>query len=257
MENTILRGDSLLGDVGVEKLHCIRVEGDLGLLIHNTISAVVVEGGSDIESLTRVEFPRFAVVRLGVDENATIYLSNGSGVVVVGAMEVTPGRNMGYKSGWSEKVERELGLWEQLFSKVVREIWVNPCQDGEEVGLEGMYILLGDIAAVDIWGYELIVKRPFFSDDMKICSAGFIVDNLEVDPVAVSLKGGHNIVVGRYAVTINLILEGFYVDGVDVAVGGKKYVLILTTRVYGEAAHITSVEFDDVEYLDVHSVGGD
>ena len=167
-----------------------------------------------------------------MDENATTYRSDGSGIVIAGDMELIPGRKMGCKGGLLEKVECAIGLWEQLFPKAVREIWVNPCQDGEEVGLEGMYILLGDIAAVDIWGYELIVKRPFFSDDMKICSAGFIVDNLEVDPVAVSLKGGHNIVVGRYAVTINLILEGFYVDEISVAVVGKHDVLITTTRAY-------------------------
>ena len=53
-------------------------------------------------------------------ENATTYRFYGSGIVVVGAMEVIPGINMGCKGCFSNKVERELGLWEKLVPKVVR-----------------------------------------------------------------------------------------------------------------------------------------
>ena len=62
-----------------------------------------------------------------MDDNSTTYRSNGSGIVIAGAMEVIPGRNMVCKGGLLEKVEREIGLWEQLFTKLVREIWVNTC----------------------------------------------------------------------------------------------------------------------------------
>ena len=48
MDNTIFKGDSWLGDVGVGELNCSRVEGGLGLLINDMIAAVVVEGGTKI-----------------------------------------------------------------------------------------------------------------------------------------------------------------------------------------------------------------
>ena len=99
MDNKILRDDSRLGDVVMAEIHRVGVEGGLGLLIHKMIAAVVAEGGSDIESLTRAEFLQFLVVRLGVDENATTYQYDGSGIVVVGAMEAIPGRKMGCKCG--------------------------------------------------------------------------------------------------------------------------------------------------------------
>ena len=158
MDNTILRDDSWLGYVGMAELQYVRVEGGLGLLIHKMISALVVEGWFDIEFLTRSEFPRFEVVRLGVDENAKTYRSNGSGIAVIGSMEVIPGRKMACKGVLLKKVEREVGLWEQLVPNVVGEIWVNPCQDDKEVGLEGTYGSLRCIVAVEIWGYELLVK---------------------------------------------------------------------------------------------------
>ena len=102
----------------------------------------------------------------------------------------------------------------------------------------------------------MVVTQPLFSDDTKICSAGFIVENLEVDPVATSLEVVHNRVVVRDEMTITLILEGFYVDGVAAAVVGDHDLLIPTTRAYEETTHIISVYFADVGYLEVHFIGG-
>ena len=45
-----------MGDVGVAALNCVRVEGDLGLLIDGTIALVLVEDSTDIETLVRAEF---------------------------------------------------------------------------------------------------------------------------------------------------------------------------------------------------------
>ena len=71
MDNTILRGDSWLSDVGVAELKCNRVESGLGILIHEMISLIVVEGRINIETLARAELTRLAVDGLSVDDNAT------------------------------------------------------------------------------------------------------------------------------------------------------------------------------------------
>ena len=89
----------------------------------------------------------------------------------------------------------------------------------------------------------MVVKQPLFSDERKICSSGFIVKNLEVDPVIESLEAGHTLVVGSDVMTITIILEGFYVDVVDVAVLGEHDLPITTMRSYEETSHIISVDF--------------
>ena len=79
---------------------------------------------------------------------------------------------------------------------------------------------------MDIWGHQLVATRPFFSDDTMIIRAGFIINNLEVNPVAEFLEGGHNIVIGGDTIR----LEGFDINGVTVSVIGKYDVLIPTAR---------------------------
>ena len=118
-----------MGDVGVAELNCVRVEVGLGLLINELIAALVVEGWTNIETLARAEFPKFLVVGIGVDEKSKTLRSNRSGVVVVGDMEVLPGRMVGNKSGLVEKVEDEIGFWEQIVPKVVSKGQVKPFQD--------------------------------------------------------------------------------------------------------------------------------
>ena len=60
---------------------------------------------------------------------------------------------MGRKSGLADKVERDLGLWEQLVPMVVGKGRVNPCNNEKELVFEGADGLLGNIAAVDIWDH--------------------------------------------------------------------------------------------------------
>ena len=79
----------------------------------------------------------------------------------------------------------------------------------------------------------MVVTRPLFSDDMTICSSGFIVNNLEVNPVDASLEAGHNLVLGINVMTISIRLEGLYVNRVAVAVVGEHAILIPATRYYG------------------------
>ena len=125
------------------------------------------------------------------------------------------------------------------------------------MGLGGTDKSIDCIAAVDIWGYELVVTPKLFSENMTICNAGFIAENLGVDPVAALFEAGNNIVVRRNVMTITLRLRGFYVYGFSVAVVGDHDVLITTAIVDREPAHIISVEFADVGYLDVQFFGGD
>ena len=123
------------------------------------------------------------------------------------------------------------------------------------MGLDGAYGSISSIAKVDIWGHQLAVTRPLFRDDTMILSADFIINNLEVDPVAALLEAGHNLVVGGNEMVVALILEGFDVDGVVVALVSDHDVLIPTAREDRETAHIICVDTSDVGYLNVQFVG--
>ena len=55
---------------------------------------------------------------------------------------------------------------------------------------------------------------------MAVFLSGFAVEELVVDDVTASLESVHDASVGRYAVTVFSCLEGFYEDGVCIAVVG-------------------------------------
>ena len=123
------------------------------------------------------------------------------------------------------------------------------------MGLEGADGLPGSIAAMEIWGHQLVVTIPLFIDDTMIFSSVFIIKNLEVNPVTTLLEVGYNIVVGGNAMAVPIRLEVFDVDGVAVAVVGEHNVLITTVIALGETENIINVELANVGYLNVQLIG--
>ena len=65
-------------------------------------SAVVVEGGSDVEDITGPKFPRLASVGLVVDEDLSYKGAKWCVVVAMGAIEVLPGGDGRIQCGLAE-----------------------------------------------------------------------------------------------------------------------------------------------------------
>ena len=63
-----------------------------------------------------------------------------------------------------------------------------------------------------------------------IFSAGFIIENLDLNPVAALISAGHNLVVRGDEMGATIILEGFDVDIVAVPVVGEHDEMITTKR---------------------------
>ena len=63
------------------------------------------EGWANGEALLRVEFPGFAVVGIGMDENHAAKGAIWSGVVIESSIEVLPGGELRSESGLAKEVE--------------------------------------------------------------------------------------------------------------------------------------------------------
>ena len=62
--------------------------------------------------------------------------------------------------------------------------------------LEISYGAFSSIATVHVWWYELVSYLPVFPDDMLVFGADLVIDNLEVELMALRSEAVHNGVVG-------------------------------------------------------------
>ena len=104
--------------------------------------------------------------------------------------------------------------------------------------LEGLDGALGNVAAMHVWGDELVCAFPVVGDDSTVFSTGFVVQYLVVDGVGLCCELTHELVVGRDTVSVLAGLEGLDQDGVGVTVVGKHEVLVAAARPYREATHV-------------------
>ena len=109
---------------------------------------------------------------------------------------------------------------------------------------------------MEIWGHQFVGALPIFGDHTTIFGAGLIVEHLEVDSVFTQLDAGHDLVVGRDAITIALRLERLDMDRVVVAVVSEHNIFVPTARADREPAHIGGVELADVASVHMQLVGG-
>ena len=84
--------------------------------------------------------------------------------------------------------------------------------------LEGLDGALGNVAAMHVWGDELVCAFPVVSDDSTVLCTGFVVQNLVVNCVGTCCEATHEFIVGWNAVSVMEGLEGFNEDGVGVTV---------------------------------------
>ena len=68
------------------------------------------------------------------------------------------------------------------------------------MSFEGADGTFGNVATMDIGGYQLVCGCPDVGDVSAVFLSGFVVEDLVVDDVTVSLEAGHDACVGRYVV---------------------------------------------------------
>ena len=152
MEDSIFVRDGWMRKLFVVESNSVGDEEGSGGGVDDLESAVVFQGGADVEAVTGAEGPGGSGGGLVVDEDAAANGAEGGGVEVEGDIEVLPYRREGGNGGFAEEVERELGLREELFPQVVGEGGRYTGKDAEQVGFEGADGTFGDVAAVDIGG---------------------------------------------------------------------------------------------------------
>lgn len=76
-------------------------------------------------------------------------MAKGHGINVDGATVVFPSGHCG-DNGLTEKVESELGFWEELVPKEDGECVAKACKDAEEVSYEGTDSLFGNVVVIDV-----------------------------------------------------------------------------------------------------------
>ena len=84
----------------------------------------------------------------------------------------------------------------------------------------------GDVATMDIGGHKLVSGCPDVSDALAVFLDRFVIEDLVVYDVDVSLESGHDTGVGRYVVAVFPCLEGLNEYGIGVAVVGDHQVLV-------------------------------
>ena len=84
----------------------------------------------------------------------------------------------------------------------------------------------GNVAVVDIGGYELVCGLPDVSDVATLLLAGFVGEDLVVNDMAALLEAGHDAGVCGDTMEILAGLEGFNEDDVGVAMVSDHEVLV-------------------------------
>ena len=110
MDNAVPLDHCGLGEVVVEELDSFGVTQCFGHPVHHVKSAVVAEGGANIEALAAAEVPRPAAARLVVDDDGTAQRAKRCGVKVEGDIEMFPHGHLRGKGRLSQEVQRELYL---------------------------------------------------------------------------------------------------------------------------------------------------
>jgi hypothetical protein len=83
-----------------------------------------------------------------------------------------------------------------------REVWVHPEDNADEVGLECADHAFGDVAAMHVWRYFLVLAFPFDSDVGNVRGACFVIEYLEVNSDAPRPEALHDLVVRWDAVGV-------------------------------------------------------
>ena len=149
---------------------------------------------------------------------------------------------MSVESGLSEESEGGLHFFEEEATEVFWGGFVDEREDGKGVVLEGAHGTFSGVLLVYVRGYELVSDLPVLLDDTLVLGADFVIDNLEVELVALRSEAVHYGVVGCNEILFFLGIERSNKDGVGFTMVGGQDVLITSVRSNGEVTRVFHVE---------------
>ena len=130
-----------------------------------------------------------------MNDNRASDWTDGGGVEFEGVVEVVPIRHVWGKGGLEEEVQGDFGFWEELVPEEVGQGIGGDGEDGKHVSFKTLDGAFGYIAAMDIWQDKLESAVLFVNDGATILGASLIVEDLEINAVALGFEARHDYVV--------------------------------------------------------------
>jgi len=131
---------------------CVGDDLALGVCVDKLEAAVGIHGWTNVESILSSKIPRALGCRFGMDEDPTTSWTQGGLVEIKRPLKEFPSTDPRNQSGLPKKIEGKFGLWEKEIPQIRRKSGINPCQDCQEVVLEGVNGVLRPITAVHVRG---------------------------------------------------------------------------------------------------------
>mmetsp|Transcript_13999 Transcript_13999/g.31870 ORF Transcript_13999/g.31870 Transcript_13999/m.31870 type:complete len:264 (-) Transcript_13999:1119-1910(-) len=200
----------------------------------------MVRGASEVPPFTSVVAPRGAHTGRHVDVHGAAERAERVSVEVEGAKEVGVRRDGGCHVGLPEDVELNLGPGEQLVPQMDGKVWVDSCEDGDEMRLEILDLHFGDIATMTIrWNELELASVP---DERFHCVGALVVKNVLLWSDAGRLDSGEEGEVRALHFFVGATGHRLDKDGVAVDFHHEHDVLVARLRRDGEAAGLIGEE---------------
>jgi len=134
------------------ELDCVGDDLALGVCIDKLEAAVGIHGWTNVESILGTKVPRGSGCRFGMDEDRTSSWTQGRLVEIKRSLKEFPSTDPRVQSGLQKNIEGKFGLWEKEIPQIRRKRCIDPCQDCQEVVLDGANGALRPITAMHVRG---------------------------------------------------------------------------------------------------------
>jgi hypothetical protein len=217
---------------------CVGDDLALGVCIDKLEAAVGIHCWPNVESILGTKIPRPSGCRFGMDEHPTTNWAQRRLIEIERPLKEFPCTDPRVQSCLPKKIEGKFGLWEKEIPQVRRKSGIHPCQDCQEVVLEGTNGALRPITAMHVRGDELEFGVPLEGDGFFVRRACFVIQDLEINRETSCGQTGHDRIVGSNAMAITLSLEGLLKDEVAVCVKGDHHILVTRSSPNRKAAGV-------------------
>jgi hypothetical protein len=176
----------------MEEFDCVGDDLALGVCIDKLEAAEGIHGWTNVESILGTKIPRAPGSRFGMDEDPTTNWTQRHLVEIERPLKEFPSTDLRVQGGLLKKIEGKFGLWEKEIPQIWRKSGIYPCQDSQEVVLEGANGALRPITMMHVQGDELEFGVLLEGDGFFVRRAGFVIQDLEINGATSGGQAGHD-----------------------------------------------------------------